>query len=214
MLKKFKLQVQKEKYFDEYDDLLRFISYFYQVDITRRLKPKKVLEIGIGNKMVSSYLENHGIQIETCDFDKELKPDYIADIRNLPLKDNSYELIIACEVLEHIPWQDVDKALSEMQRVTKKYVLISIPYSSAGFELIMKFPGAGKIMKKPFFDLFFRIPYFFMDIKFSGEHYWEMGRKKYPAIKIRREFKKYFKIVKEIRPVINSYHHFFILEKK
>lgn len=214
MSKKFNLQVPKEHYFGKYDDVMRFISYFYQIDLVKKLKPNNVLEIGIGNKTVANYLKQNGIKIDTCDFDKCLKPDYVADIRDLPFDDKSYDVVMACEILEHIPWKDVDKALNELHRISKRYVLISIPYSSADFELVLKFPFIGRIIKKPFLDLFFRIPCFFMKIKFSDEHYWEMGRKNYPAKKIRDTFKKYFEILKEVRPIIDSYHYFFILEKK
>lgn len=214
MSEKFNIQVPKKLYYDKYDNVKRFISYFYQIDIVRELNPQKTLEIGIGNKTTTNYLKQRGMKIDTCDFDKELEPDYVADIRKLPFKNKSYDLVMACEIIEHIPWEDVEKALNELHRVSKKHVIISIPYSSIGFEFIFKVPLVSKILKKPFLNLFFRIPYFFLGIKFSGEHYWEMGRKNYSKRKIRSTFKKHFKIVKEVRPILNSYHHFFVLEKK
>jgi len=84
-----------------------------------RLQPKKVLEIGIGNRITADYLKRNGIKIDTCDFDKNLEPDYIADIRKLPFRDNSYDVIMAYEVFEHIPWKDINKALRELCRVSK-----------------------------------------------------------------------------------------------
>lgn len=214
MSKKFNIQVPTNHYFDKYDDLKRFISYFYQADIIKRLKPDKVLEIGIGNKTTSNYLKQYGIKIDTCDFDKTLQPDYLADIRDLPFEDNSYDVVLACEVLEHIPFKDLNKALTELYRVSKKYIVLSIPYSSAGFEFIISFPFLNRLFKKPFLNLFIRIPYFFRKIEFSGEHYWEMGRKGYPKRKIKRLLKNHFNIIREIRPILNHYHHFFVLEKK
>ena len=86
MSRKYNIQVPKELYFGGYDDLERFISYFYQIDIVRKLKSNKVLEVGIGNKTVANYLLRSGINIDTCDFDKELNPDYVADIRDLPFR--------------------------------------------------------------------------------------------------------------------------------
>ena len=213
-MKDLNIQASKELYYGKYDTIKRFISYFYQTDIVRKLKPNNVLEIGIGNKTTVNYLKQNGIKIDTCDFNKELEPDYVADIRNLPFKNKSYDVVLACEVLEHIPWKDVDKALMELHRVSKKYVVISIPYASLGFEFIFKFPLIRKILKRPILDIFFRIPFFFSEIKFEGYHYWEMGKKKYPRKKIKSTFGKYFKILKEVRPIINHYHHFFILEKK
>lgn len=214
MAKKFNVQVPKEHYIEEYDDVARFISYFYQIDLVRRLKPNRVLEIGIGNKTTANYLNQNGIKTDTCDFDRELKPDYIGDIRELPIKNESYDIILACEILEHIPWKDVDKALGELHRVSKKHVIISVPYSSAGFELMLRFPLIDRIFKKPFLNFFSRIPYFFRKVKLPGEHYWEMGRKNYPKKKIRSALSKYFIISKEVRPILNHYHHFFILKKK
>lgn len=214
MTKTFNIQVPKEHYLGKYDNLKRFISYFYQIDLIRKLKPNNVLEIGIGNKTVANYLKQNGIKIDTCDFDKDLKPDYVADIRDLPFKDNSYDVVVACEILEHIPWNDVDRALNELNRVSKKVVIISIPYSSAGFELLFQFPFIENIFKRSFLDLFFRIPSFLTEIKFSGQHHWEMGRKNYSRKKIKSTFEKYFKILKEVRPILKYQHHFFILEKK
>jgi ubiquinone/menaquinone biosynthesis C-methylase UbiE len=214
MAKKFKVQVKKEQYFDKYDDLPRFISYFYQIDSVRKLAGKKVLEIGIGNKTVSNYLRQQGIKTDTCDFDKRLAPDFIADVRDLPMEDESYDLVMACEILEHIPWKDVDKALKEIARVSSKNAVISIPYSSASFEFMLTFPLIRNLLKKPFIGLFFRIPYFFLGMKFEGEHYWEIGRKGYPIRKVRVALRKHFKILEERRPPMNPYHQFFLLEKR
>lgn len=68
-----------------------------------------------------------------------------------------------------------------------------------------------RIIRKPFMNIFFRIPYFFMGISFTGQHYWEMGRKNNPRTKVRSKLKKYFDILSEVRPVLNHNHHFFVL---
>ncbi|MDA3802700.1 MAG: class I SAM-dependent methyltransferase [Patescibacteria group bacterium] len=215
MDKEFKVQVSSDHYQKtNYDSLTRFISYFTQIDIVRSLQPKKVLEIGVGNKTVSNYLNNNGIKVDTCDFDKELEPDYVADIRDLPMEDNSYDAVMACEIIEHIPWDDVEKALKELHRVSKKHVIISIPYAAFTFEIITRFPFTKTLFNKLFVSCFLRIPRFFIKLQFNGEHYWEMGMKGYPRKKIREEFKKYFEIKKEVRPVLDHYHYFFVLEKK
>lgn len=182
--------------------------------MVKSLEPRKVLEIGIGNKTVSNYLRNNGIKIDTCDFDPKTCPDFVADIRKLPFDDDSYDTILACEILEHLPWEEFDIALSEICRVSKKHIIISIPYSSTGIEIIFKFPLIRKFLKKPFINFFIRIPFFFKTIVFNGEHYWEMGTNKYPKNKIRFALKKYFNIQKETRPILNHYHYFFTLTKK
>jgi hypothetical protein len=40
-----------------------------------------------------------------------------------------------------------------------------------------------------------------------------MGTKNHPYEKIKKTLEKQFTILEEIRPVLNSYHFFFVLEK-
>jgi ubiquinone/menaquinone biosynthesis C-methylase UbiE len=210
--KKTELQVSRDHYFKNYDSIERFISYFHQIDITIKTNPKSVLEIGIGNKTVANYLKERGINLITCDFDPKLNPDKVGDIRDLPLEDKSFDTVIACEVLEHIPFSDFEKSLKELKRVSKNNVIISLPYSCMYFENVFK-------IAIPFFSKKFRfslkIPYFFVKIEINSknkEHYWEIGRKNHSKNKVRSIIKKYFSIEKEFYPDLNSNHYFFVLK--
>jgi len=209
-----KFVASKEYYYKDYDDIMRFISYFYQTSLAKELKPKTILEVGVGNKTLFNYLKQYGFDISTCDIDGDLEPDYIADIKKLPFEDNSYDIVLAYEILEHMPWEDVDQALKELHRVSKKYVNISIPYPGVCFELILKFPLIGTIFRKRFFDFLIKIPFFFLGSEHLKEHHWEMGRRKTSTRKVRNLIRKRFKIIKEVRPVLCSQHNFFILEKR
>lgn len=214
MHNKFDIQVERKHYFKEYDNLLKFCYYYYQIALTQDLNPKSILEIGIGNKMYYNYLKENGYNITSCDFDKQLNPDFVADIRNLPFEKNSFEVVSAFEVLEHLPFSEVPKALIELRKVTSKYCFISIPYRSATFEITLRFPFIGKILKKPFIDLFWRIPLRPKDISFEGEHYWEIGTKSYPLKRIRKLISNCgFIIEKEVRPVLDVSSYFFVLKK-
>lgn len=212
-MKQFDVQVPPAHYYQNYDTPGRFMSYYYQVNLTEELNPGKILEIGVGNKTVSNYLKQWGFELDTCDLDEKLTPDFVADIRNLPMADNSYDLILACEVLEHLPFSDVPAALAQLHRVTRKYVIISIPYSSGSFEVVLASQLISKIFKKPYLDLLLRIPMFWCDFTFDGQHYWKMGRKNYSLRKIRKTLCEKFKIIKEMRPLLNLYTYFFLLEK-
>ncbi|MEK9183899.1 MAG: methyltransferase domain-containing protein, partial [Patescibacteria group bacterium] len=161
----------------------------------------------------SDYLKKLGYSVTTCDFDKNLDPDIVADIRSLPIQNGEFDLVTAFEVLEHIPWDDVPKALAELKRVTSKHVIISLPYKSTGKEMVLKFPGIRTIFNKSFLDFFIRLPLRFGGIKVSGQHYWEIDFWKYRLNKVRKIIKNHFKIKKEFSPVLNKYHHFFVLEK-
>lgn len=201
------IQVKKEHYFRGYDTLPRFISYFYQFDLIRQTGAKNVLEVGIGNKTLANCLKSNGIDVTTCDFDKNLKPDKVGDIRNLPFRNDRFDAVVAFEVLEHMPFSDFKTSIKELWRVSRKYVIISIPYSSLFFEAIFNSP---RFLRR----IYLHIPYFFLKPQRSIHHYWEMGRKGYSTSKIRKMLKSRFRIIKEVKPYMNVSHHFFMLEKK
>src|SRR3990167_6088204 len=112
----FKTQKNKTHYFkSKYNNLDRFISYFYQIDLITSLVTDKdtdgVLEVGVGSGMASNYLKMADFKVFTCDFDKDLNPDYVADIRQIPVGDDAFKVVTAFEVLEHLPFEDFEKAL-------------------------------------------------------------------------------------------------------
>ncbi|CAN5620506.1 hypothetical protein BH23GEM7_BH23GEM7_23540 [soil metagenome] len=208
-------QASSGHYFQqEYDDLPRFISYFYQVDLVRSLQPRSVLEIGVGNKTVANYLRQNGIETSTCDIDAALQPDYVADVRKLPFPDDSYDVVMACEVLEHLPWSDLEWALRELHRTTRRFVLLSLPHASAALEIVLRNPLPPRMLKTPFFGVSVRMPLFFTRTASTGEHHWEIGRRSFPARRIRAALRNHFTIRREVRPALHSYHHFFVLEKR
>ena len=51
-----------------------------------------------------------------------------AKLPNLPWCDASFDIVICTEVLEHLDEGVLPKAVEELQRVARKYVLISVPY--------------------------------------------------------------------------------------
>jgi len=51
-----------------------------------------------------------------------------ASSEHLPFSDRSFDLVLCCEVLEHLPDEMFRRTLSELRRVSRKYVLISVPY--------------------------------------------------------------------------------------
>ena len=198
---------------DTYGDIGRFMSYFYQIKSIRKTKTKNILEIGIGTRTVSSYLKSNGYDITTCDLDAHRNPDIVGDIRNIPINDNSFDSVIACEILEHIPWNDFELALSELHRVSRKYVIISIPYKALSFQLILKTPLIGYLFNNYFISLVARIPLFLKKHKFDGDHYWEMGARGHSKAKIKKILKRKFKIINEDVPLLATNHHFFVLKK-
>ncbi|PIS22811.1 methyltransferase type 11 [candidate division WWE3 bacterium CG08_land_8_20_14_0_20_40_13] len=199
---------------NEYVSLARFVSYYYQIDSVLKTNPKNVMEVGVGNKIVSSYLKEKGISVITLDINSKLNPDIVADVRDIPVDDQKFDTTLVCEVLEHIPFKDLETALSEIARITRNHAVISIPYSCAYFASVSS-------IGIPFFEKIFRIsiniPYFIFKIPFfkqSGEHFWEMGRLHYQKKRFEATISEYFLIERSFQPILNPYHYFFICRPK
>lgn len=204
------IQVDKNHYFNLlYDTKERWSSYWYQIHEVLEQNPQSILEIGVGNKTVSDYLRKVGIKVTTCDFDKDLKPDVVGSVLNLPFNDNSFDLILCAEVLEHLPFSEFSSALKEIKRVTRSKVIISLPHMSLthfyiGGKLIPYIAKAEAMLKIDF-------P---LTRQFDGEHYWEIGEKGYSLNKVIKAVQDSgFKVQKTYYPSENPRHQFFILQK-
>jgi len=189
-----------------YDSVNRWVSYWHQINEVLDLNPKKVLEIGIGNKTTSNYLKNWGIEVTTLDANEGLKPDVVSDVLRMPLNNDSFDVILCAEVLEHLPFEKFEEALKELKRVTKRYLVLSLPHFGPAVKISFKFPFIEE--RKLAFKLF--LPF---EHKYNGDHYWEIGKRGYSEGRIKKAISKYFTIKKDFIPFENQYHHFFILEK-
>lgn len=202
-----KKQVNKKNYdFARYVREDRFMSYYYQLKFIYKSKPKNILEIGIGNNFLKKLLSNE-FEYKTLDLAKDLNPDILGSVDNIPLKKNSFDLVCAFQILEHLPFNLFEKSLKELARVSKENVLISLPYSNISYKINLKVPFLLEVK----FSL--TIPKFLKKHKFNGEHYWEIGAKGYSLKRIKKIISKHLKIKKVFNPYENKYHIFFILEK-
>jgi ubiquinone/menaquinone biosynthesis C-methylase UbiE len=154
----------------------RWLSYFYQLQLVRGYNPSSVLEIGPGEGVVTEALRRDGVVVTTCDIAPDLKPDVIGSITQLPFKDASFDVALAAEVLEHIAWSDVPQALSELARVSRKQVVISLPHPGQ-----VLFSGVFKLPLMAWHSLRLQMPFFWKQHRFNGEHYWELGKRGYPV---------------------------------
>jgi len=206
-----KPQVEPNHYFNEsYDSKGRFISYWHQIHEIVRLRPKRVLEIGIGNGFVQKYLKEGGLNLTTLDIDQELKPDIIGTVLDIPFADGSFDVIACYELLEHLQYENFYKALSEIFRVCKSYAILSLPDASRVYRVYVQIPKVGV------FKRLISLPRLKNPIhKFNGEHYWEIGKVGYPLSKITKDIERPgFNIKKTYRIFENPYHRFFILKKE
>lgn len=78
-----------------------------------RTKPHRMLEIGPGPERIPGF--------ETLDIVKGRHVDYVYDAaaKRLPFEENTFDLIYASHVLEHIPWFQTIDVLAEWVRILK-----------------------------------------------------------------------------------------------
>jgi SAM-dependent methyltransferase len=202
-------QVDRHAYrFERYTGLDRWSSYHYQLRELLALKPASVLEIGVGDGVVRQYLKTQtGTAYTSLDVADDLGADVIGDVRSMPFETASFDASCAFEVLEHLPFEDFEAALGELARVARTHVLISLPHFGPPVKFLLKLPFL------PELRFAFKIPYPKAHA-FNGQHYWEMGKKGYPASRIRAALLKHGEIIKEFVPFENQYHHFFVLKKR
>ena len=85
--------------------------------ISKTYPNKKCCSVDI-NSGLSKYVHEQYPKIET----------FVGEVAKLPLKDNSFDLVYTYQVLQHVPCEEINDALSELQRVAKKEVWLMEGY--------------------------------------------------------------------------------------
>lgn len=115
------------------------INSFYNTLLSEaeRLNPESILDVGCGEGFTLERLNQLkiGKKLTGVDFLKRAieigKKEHpsldlrVGDIYEIPFEDNTYDLVICSEVLEHV--EDPEKGLKELVRVSNRYCLLSVP---------------------------------------------------------------------------------------
>ncbi|QSB14243.1 class I SAM-dependent methyltransferase [Natronosporangium hydrolyticum] len=93
------------------------------------------LEVGCGEGVISHYLADRFGQVTALDLpDAGLReqwrtrpgPHYLhADAHRLPFRDRQFDVVVAAEVLEHLP--DPERGFAELLRVSRGHLVLSVP---------------------------------------------------------------------------------------
>lgn len=115
------------------------------------ISDKKILDAGSGEGFFLASLnckEKIGVELSQKRIDKALKlfPELkvkLADVKELPFEDNSFDVILCSEVLEHV--SNYEKAISEFKRCIRSNgcLILSFPNESTvslGRLLLLRFP--------------------------------------------------------------------------
>lgn len=203
-------QVEKSHYeFQKYVGKPRWTSMWHQLDELKRLSPERVLEIGPGPGLFKAVAGQFGVRVETLDLAADLNPDHVGSVTDMPFVDNSFDVVCAFQVLEHLPYDLAMQGYREMRRVSRGNLLISLPDA----KLVWRY--AGYIPKVGAFDRLVTRPFATpKQHEFDGEHHWELNKRDYPLERIMADFSDEDSQIKTYRVKENPYHRFFVITPK
>jgi hypothetical protein len=178
--------------------LANFVNAYYQYRDIRQCDAscKSILMIGPGQGLDALILRWKGYEITTFDIDETFDPDVVGSAHDLSMfGDQSFDVVIASHVLEHLAEPYLNDCLGEIARVGR-WAVVYLPVH--GRHLQVRFiPGFKGIDMSFVFDLFnyFEKPDGLTPQYMEGQHYWEVGMRGFRVRELRRRFEGYFEIV-------------------
>lgn len=113
---------------------------------------QNLADIGCGNGVFVNYLTENGHVREIIGVDRSNAAlEYVktkktnAEATNLPFQNSSFDCVTCLEVLEHLPIKDYELALAELARVSRKYIIVSVPFEEPIEESYTKCPSCKSI---------------------------------------------------------------------
>lgn len=112
-------------------------STHHAIPSASQIKVQTVLDAGTGNGALVRLMREHnknayGIELSRAVLEKEC-PDMLQKgwvepgiLTNLPYEDNSFDLVFSADVLEHIHPEEADQVISELVRVSRRHLFLSI----------------------------------------------------------------------------------------
>jgi SAM-dependent methyltransferase len=186
-----------------YDTKKRWCSYWHQLDETVAVSPASVLVIGVGSGVVPAYLRSLGIAVTTLDVVADLGPDLVADVRAIPAERGAFDVVVCCQVLEHIEYADIPAALSELARVARRRVVISLPRRGRYWELAVRIPPLPRIARSGVLP---------NRRRYGGdrEHHWELGPRAVSPRRFAGLLAEHLTVERSYHVPEHPYHEFFV----
>lgn len=91
-----------------------------------------ILDVGCGNGRLSNRLAGRyeviGLDISRTALSRAKVRKVVGSSARLPLKDGSLDLVLATDLLEHLPPRALRETVGEMARVSRRYILVGTPF--------------------------------------------------------------------------------------
>jgi len=93
-------------------------------DFIKKIKPSSILDLGCKEKYLEKVFSfKRYVGIDICN-SADIKLN-LNNITKLPFKNNSFEVIVASQILEHLFYPL--KLIKEIKRISKGYIIIGLP---------------------------------------------------------------------------------------
>jgi SAM-dependent methyltransferase len=91
------------------------------------------IDVGTRDGHFARLLADRFPRVTALDLDRPVVSDariscVAGDVRELAFPDEAFDLVVCAEVLEHISPTDLERACRELARVTRRHLLIGVPY--------------------------------------------------------------------------------------
>lgn len=130
------LHFERDYYEDEFNwDNLKLNQWIQEkINVIKSIIPpdvKTIADIGCGNGIITHSFDERFIIVGVDRSRTALKSFRFrkinGDISHIPLKERSVDLVISSEVLEHLPGENLFFAVTELKRISRKYIMITVP---------------------------------------------------------------------------------------
>jgi SAM-dependent methyltransferase len=106
-----------------------------------------ILDVGCGDGAITNALGRRwtvtGVDSSSAALRHVTTEAVLGDARSLPFADGSFDLVMSSQMLEHLDDESYADALSELRRITRAYLLISVPFREDLGSRMIRCPRCG-----------------------------------------------------------------------
>lgn len=115
---------------------------------------KTICDVGCGNGLITNKLNQF---YEVVGVDSSIEAiegvngkKICASCDNIPINDQKFDMVFSSELLEHLDEETFQKTVKEFQRLSSKYLFITVPNHENPNKLSIKCPNCKTIFNRPY----------------------------------------------------------------
>jgi hypothetical protein len=178
--------------------LSNFVNSYYQYrDVQRWVGERpSILIIGPGQGLDTAVFRWRGCAVTTFDIDQTFQPDVIGSCHRMPMfAAGQFDVVVASHVLEHLPLNHLEPALTEIARVGRRAIFY-LPVAGRS-TMLRIIPGFKGLDLAAIFDFcrFWERPDGVTARYCGGQHYWEVGYRGFRVSDLKVRFSRHFEVL-------------------